>query len=103
MKKIIIGTMLAITSTVALAAALPDTKSAPQQTLPWVLRAAGETWKIANPQGTVHISFTVAPYISAGVPSDPVRLSCNNIQIVAAGKTGTCVSTGFKQASFVIS
>jgi hypothetical protein len=101
MKKIIIATMLAVTSTVVLAAALPT--SGPAQTLPWVLRVAGETWRIANPTGTTHIAFTVAPNGPGGAPSDPVRLVCDTTQIVAPGKTGTCVASSFRQATFVIS
>jgi hypothetical protein len=74
------------------------------QTLPWGIKSGGSVWYIANPTGTVSITFRVNQYITGhpGMQSDPVYLVCDKAYVVNPGSSVNCRMTNHVRAEFQV-
>jgi hypothetical protein len=82
---------------------LAETKTNTMQTLPWSIRSAGALWYIANPTGTVRITFTVNKTINGrNVPSDPITFYCDKPYTVSAGNSVSCTMSNWVRAEFQV-
>jgi hypothetical protein len=90
--------------TVASANAFAAANSANVQTLPWGIKSGGSVWYIANPTGTVSITFKVNQYVSGhpGTQSDPVYFVCDKAYVVNPGGSVNCRMTNHVRAEFQV-